>query len=805
MFHQEKQMSLARQTGHDSGHPRIHVRKLRIAVAAAAALASASGFAQQEPIEEVLVLGNSRTFSEATTTASMQAQQSPITTVLATIDNLPGVNVTEGDTFGFDDWSTTINLRGYQSNLSEQQVGITIDGLPNGESGYGGGAKANRFIDSANSGGVEVNQGTADISSRTLEALGGTLNFLTDNPLDTERFRTQVATGDFNSQRYYGRYDTGRILDDTTRAWLSVSHQEATDWMEGSAQNERDHMAGKFITTLNGMEFTGYFSWDDIQEDNYQRITRSEFDVNPNWDRLTGGWTAIPYVDQLYRRAWSTLRENKFAYLKASFDVNENLEVRAGTYIHNMTGRGDWIPPNLINIRNDGTGPESELVPGTTTLGGSPLGSIYFVDGSGKSLSPIAGCQSSITFPYGGAGPEYDPACYPAGAIPVSSYRHTHYHRDRWGLTLDAEYTLEMGGDSENIIRGGVWYDDSTRYEYRDWHKVTDSRTGAQFDNPAYWRQYDLEYPRETMNWYLADTFTSGIFSVSLGLRQFDIDTSRVDNFRVDPTVYLSEKTDTVYSTGLTMQMPVDGLEAFAGFSQNVKPLTDGILRNAVVSVSNLEAETADNVEVGLRYANRGVAASAVWFDNKFNNRLEFFGPQVAGNIPNYLIGTDGRYDNVGGIESSGLELAVAFDLAENWSVYSSYTYTDATYVGTGLGAGADAAVGVTPGNTVVGTPETMFVVTLDWTRGNYSAGLSSKYVDDRYIDRANTSVADGYATTDFYFNINGDAVGDLLSGIQLGLVVNNLTDKSYQGGISGFGTWIGAPRTAVFTLTADF
>ena len=274
------------KTGKTGSH-RVHALTAGILTA----LAATSSFAAEEnssEIEEIVVLGSSRTFSAANTTESMADQQNPIISVLSVIDNLPGVNVTEGDTFGFDDWSTTINLRGYQTNLSEQQVGTTIDGLPNGESNYDGGAKANRYIDSANSGGVEVNQGTADISSRTLKALGGTLNFLTNDPMEEERFRTQVTMGDFDSQRYYGRYDTGLIMDNTTRAWLSVSHNEATDWMEGSAQNERDHVAGKFISEQDSVTFTGYFAWDEIQEDNYQRITTAEFAANPEWDRLTG-------------------------------------------------------------------------------------------------------------------------------------------------------------------------------------------------------------------------------------------------------------------------------------------------------------------------------------------------------------------------------------------------------------------------------------------------------------------------------------------------------------------------------------
>ena len=73
-------------------------------------------------------------------------------------------------------------MRGFQVSLSDQQIGMTIDGLPNGNSNYGGGAKANRYIDNQNIAGVNVSQGTADIASRSNEALGGTLDFLTSDP-----------------------------------------------------------------------------------------------------------------------------------------------------------------------------------------------------------------------------------------------------------------------------------------------------------------------------------------------------------------------------------------------------------------------------------------------------------------------------------------------------------------------------------------------------------------------------------------------------------------------------------------------
>ena len=45
------------------------------------------------------------------------------------------------------------------------------------------------------------------------EALGGTMDFKTDNPLDEERVRVSATIGDHEAQRFYGRYDTGLFLN----------------------------------------------------------------------------------------------------------------------------------------------------------------------------------------------------------------------------------------------------------------------------------------------------------------------------------------------------------------------------------------------------------------------------------------------------------------------------------------------------------------------------------------------------------------------------------------------------------------
>jgi len=220
---------------------------------------------------------------------------------------------------------------------------------------------------------------------------------------------------------------------------------------------------------------------------------------------------------------------------------------------------------------------------------------------------------------------------------------------------------------------------------------------------------------------------------------------------------------------------------------------------------SVIDPETSENVEVGLRFQANRASGTVTYFNNTFENRLQFFGAQTAGNIPNYTIGADGRYDNVGGIETDGLEVSGTYYLTESVSLYSAYTRTNAEYVGTGLGVEADTALGIFPGNKVVNTPENSLVVSVDWRSDIYRAGISAKFVDDRFINLDNTSIAESYTTADFYFGLNGTAINDGLGGLDISVVVNNLLDESYLGGISGFGGWIGAPRTAVLTVSADF
>lgn len=759
----------------------------------------------KQDMETISVVGKSVSYANNQTSDQMVKQQSALTSALAVIDNLPGVLVNEGDTFGSDDWSTTVSIRGFQLSLDEQQIGITIDGIANGNSNYGGGAKANRYIDTENLGFVEVSQGTGDIASRSNEALGGTLNFTTKNPDAAENMLISVSAGSFDAQKYFVRYETGEIAKDTY-AWLSASSSQNSDWIDQAAENKRDHLAGKVVSLLGDVEITAYASWDDTHEDNYQRITLTEFEQNPEWDRLTSDWTGLPYVDQLYRRGWSTLRENLFAYVSADYKLN-NLELSANAYYHKNEGRGDWIPPYIVNVKADGDNMgNSELTSGNTVLGGAALGTIFFVDVNGVSLSPEANCTSSITFPYGGAGAEYDPACYISSAIPVSSYRTTNYKKERIGFNADFAWFSKIG-DMENTLRGGLWYENYKRDETRSWQKIIDSEVGYEFDHTPYWIQYDRSFPVETVMAYLENQLDLGWANIRFGVKQFFVDLERNDNFGIDSDLKVNSDSKLLYSAGIVIPMPIDGFELFAGYAQNFAAIKDGVLEADPSKFTNVKPETADNIDLGLRYVSNKLSMSLTYYDITFDNRLTFIAPGSASGV-DYLSGENGNYLNVGGVESKGIEVSVSLSLTDNWQIYSSYTHNEATYADSSitLPDGSSTELSFPAGNTVFGSPKNMAVVSVDWTKETRFAGISTKWVDDRFIDAANTQVADAYVVSDLYAGVAVDSPLAGIDALEIRFTVNNVFDKSYLGGIAGgWGAWIGAPRTAAVNIQAKF
>ena len=749
-----------------------------------------------------VVADEPRTFARNFVAESMIRQQSKITNVTAVVDNLPGVSVQEGDAYGFDDWSSNVAVRGFQVTLSDVQIGTTIDGFPNGTSDYWGGAKANRFVDPMNLASVEVSQGTADIASRSVEALGGTFNYLTDDPAAERAYTASATIGENGGERFSMRVDTGPFLGGQTRAWIAGVRQEATDWVEGSARNEREHVAAKLVASHGRLNLSSYLSYDEIHEDVYQRLySDSDFRANPRWDRLVGDWPGVPYLNQFYRPGWQTRRRNTFAYLKADWAQSELSSLSAGVYYHRTRGRGDWVPPFIVDLVDDRGGPESELTGNAPIRGGAQLGVIRFVDADGVAVGPTPGCTSSYLFNYyGSGGAAVDPACHP-GATAVQSYRHSHYGKDRFGLTLDEEWSATLG-TAGSALRAGIWYEGSRRDLGRDWHRMLDPTLSFNWDEQAYWHQYEWDFPQNIFKWYLEETLYVGSFALSGGVKQFLIGISREDQFHVDPSLDVDSDSKLLFQGGVTYETPVEGLDLFAGYAENFRAIGGTLLEVPGRSLEQLAPETASNLDVGVQYAGERVAFSAAWYSIDFTNRIFYLGPQSPAG-PNYLIPGGGAYFNAGGIETSGLEVAATVPLSGQTSFYTALTFNNSEYIGSGDPL-VDESQGIVAGTDVTGVPSRLWVISVDRS-GPLGGGLSAKYTSSRRVSLTADWYADAYWTADAYLTLRGESLSELLRSTEFSLVANNLGDTAYLSAITENAAWLGAPRTVSMSATISF
>ena len=168
-----------------------------------------------------------------------------------------------GDAYGFDDWSSNVAMRGFQVTINEAQIGTTVDGFPNGTSDYWGGSKANRFIDPMNLGG---RRGLAGDGRHRLAVGRGAGRHvrLPDGRSGGGADLHRVV--DARRERRPSGSPCGSTPDRCSAAarrapGLAAVRQEATDWVEGSARNEREHVAAKLVSAHGRLDLTSYLSY----------------------------------------------------------------------------------------------------------------------------------------------------------------------------------------------------------------------------------------------------------------------------------------------------------------------------------------------------------------------------------------------------------------------------------------------------------------------------------------------------------------------------------------------------------------
>ncbi len=116
----------------------------------------------------------------------------------------------------------------------------------------------------------------------------------------------------------------------------------------------------------------------------------------------------------------------------------------------------------------------------------------------------------------------------------------------------------------------------------------------------------------------------------------------------------------------------------------------------------------------------------------------------------------------------------------------------------------------------IAGIPERMMTLGLNYQRDAYRAGINAKYQGEYYGAAKHTLVGqtsvwnrdqiDAHTLLDLYFGYQKSLSGDLLiNSLDVALLINNLTDRSYISGGSEGAYLLGAERSITMTVSLGF
>lgn len=180
-----------------------------------------------------------------------------------------------------------------------------------------------------------------------------------------------------------------------------------------------------------------------------------------------------------------------------------------------------------------------------------------------------------------------------------------------------------------------------------------------------------------------------------------------------------------------------------------------------------LEPNEAKQWELGVKYQPSGFNGlfTAALYDMTQENVTEGLG--------------NGRFRQIGEVESRGLELEATAELARGWDIRASYAYNETEQVG-----------GINDGNEMPNAPRHLASLWLDRDFDNgFRAGGGLRHIGSRKGDFANTFDLDSVTLVDLgasYTHGNVEAT----------LNLNNITDEVYLANCGSFGCYYGEGRT---------
>ncbi|MCH2154794.1 MAG: TonB-dependent receptor [Opitutales bacterium] len=874
----------------------------------------------------------------------------PGTSTEQILDRVPGVNVVSRDPFGFYEFGNDVRVRAF----SIDDIGVTFDGVPIGNSSPRYGTPIGRIADPENLTQVIVSQGAGDVTTPAYQALGGSLQFFTADPSEEAGATVSVTYGDFDHLRVFGKYEMGEVYPGLT-GYISASHFEFSprglvglgmgeqrrieakvkydlpdgngsiqfaysyndrddfdtlgfDWQEyegletGSvpegltintsgniARYSRDSSAVVFAAggytnyipgnanesvVVDGDTFSlGSFDYGDLS-DNGRNYGPPTF-IDPTVDPGAG-------VNANYYNLWRNGRMDHLYRILADYDFTDEISLSVIPYYqhkqnYGLFGRSNSFASSQVRSAYAADPSRTDIwaQPYYDALG-RPAGEdgSFFVDIDGDgvydsdldfdvdedgTIDPESetGLNEAIveySSDHALAAPGSTPDNFIPG-IPGRTGRDEEFGGYRYGVSA----SLAWETDVNKLIVGG-WY------EY-DRHITERPNYNLQGNGSVVgWFEYDqfnfLNYSRyleqEVFQGWVQNTYTAfdGALDIVAGIKLLKLDRD-ADGFLTiaewinnTPTSRSTSYEDTFLPQFGLLYRLNDNIELFFNYSENLAVPDAGTITTAgdTFDPDLLAPEYSENFDFGLRADYGDVAFNIQGYYLQYTDRI--LASAVPLDSPNAGAAGNSRFQNVGGVDSWGLEGSVDWTTpVEGLRVGASFAIQETTFQEDfllysltgqtpGLATGDNIAIArenssapylsvaapgyrseeVAPGsyqiyeaiegNDLGNTPFLTVNADVNYTVSAWTFSLSGKYFDDVYVNTLNTQPLDAYFKFDAGVTYRG-AEGSSLEGWTAALRIANLLDEdiAYARGYTdstGQVVW-DRGRQFTFSLTAEF
>jgi outer membrane cobalamin receptor len=748
---------------------------------------------------------------------------------LKLLARVPGLQVSSSDALT-GSFSMRLTMRG----LNKEQIGISVDGIPNGSTLSNGGTMPNRLLETANLVRVDASQTAGDLGTPSNQALGGYIDYRTRDPAKERGGDIELSAGSFGYQREFVRVDSGKSALGTS-AYLDYSHEYVRTWPnDQSGRNHRRHADLRVLQDLGGgSSLRATVSYNDFADNDYDAVAlravaapfyKATFEGNPNTDALTDRWTGDPSIDQNYRGTRGINSKDTLAHIDWTQRFGETGKLTLKPYLHKQDGNG-WFYVPYKQLPGDGR-QYSVVAPGgsATPVVQECYQNQYQRTASGA-LVPVA----AAAIPAGSSAAALKTAGCPAAAKyamnPVSQWGAREATTRRSDNQIDRKGTLgevAMTFDEVHRVRVGGWYEHIAREKVRNWFDVTDPKVSGAFAGDAlYSVTQDRHYASNTAMAYAQD-------KMSLLEDRVELDVGATyqrfsESYR-SPVEFAGTRSLRVSSKLLPKLAALyrfnSEWEVFGSGSKNFSAIPDSVFEGtaAVDSKNGIKPETSINKDLGVRWVRERFGLALTAYSIDYRDRISIQNGNPNGDI--FSRDAKTTFQNQGGISSRGLELT-GRATGDTYELYANAAYNDAHYV-------ADTvAEGIKAGDPVLGAPRrTAFAEAVWKPLATWRAAVNAKYVGEAagtYNVVPNTVVSGGPASYPREYMPAYTLVGMSLSyrpqgrflgyfrDAELSFNFDNLFDKRYLGGVGAELTtsnpltsgryFLGSPRTLFFTL----